>query len=297
MPAVSGTTSDMVGPQPREPIVKALLRGLRELGNVYGQDFVTEPRAGESRPERFPSLAAELVRLPVGVIVAAGPMLPSLKQATSTIPIVTADAVDPVDEGLAQSLGHPGGNFTGPSNQSVELTGKRLGLLKEFVPTAALVSLRRDQTSRLNSQAAEAAARERGWKLLSLGFRDAGEIGGAFGAAAGARAGALLLAGGGLLYPQSRRIVELAATGRLPAMYPLRPSVEAGGLISHGADITEIWGGAAVLVDKILKGSKPADLPVEQPSRFQLVINLKTAQALGLVVPQSILIRADEVVR
>jgi putative ABC transport system substrate-binding protein len=293
----SGTTSDMVGPQARFPQVNALLRGLRELGYVYGQDFVTEPRAGESRPERFPILAAELVRLQADVIVAAGPMLPALKQATSTIPIVMAGAVDPVGDGLVQSLGHPGRNFTGLSNQAVEVTGKRLELLKELVPTAALVAVLWDRTGLLQWQAAEAAARERGWKLLSLEIRDAGEIEGAFRAATDARAGALLVLGGGLLFPQARRIAELAGRSRLPAMYGLRPLVEAGGLISYGADIIEIWRRAAAYVDKILKGAKPADLPVEQPTKFELVINLKAAKALGLTIPPSLLLRANEIIQ
>jgi len=172
----SGTTSDLVGPQPRAaPGLNALLHGLRELGYVYGEHFVTEPRGGQSRPERFPSLAAELVRLQVDVIVAAGPTLRALKQATSTIPVVMAVSGDPVSLGYVQSLGQPGGNFTGLSLQSFEVTGKRLELLKELVPGAAPVAVLRERTS-LSWQAAEVAARERGWKLLSLEIRDAGEI-------------------------------------------------------------------------------------------------------------------------
>jgi putative ABC transport system substrate-binding protein len=296
MLGVAGTTSDMVGPQPRNPIVNALLRGLSELGYVYGQDFVTEPRGGESRPERFPSLAAELVRLQVDVIVAAGPLLPALKQATSTIPIVMAGAVDPVGDGLVQSLGHPGGNFTGLSNQGVELTGKRLELLRELVPNAALVAVLWDRFGLPQWRLAEAAARERGWKLLSLEVRDAGEIEGAFKAATSARAGALLVLGSGLFFPQARRIAELASRSRLPVMYGSRTYVEAGGLIAYGADLSEIWRRAAVFVDKILKGAKPADLPVEQPSKFELVVNLRAAKALGLTIPPSLLLRADQVI-
>jgi putative tryptophan/tyrosine transport system substrate-binding protein len=154
-----------------------------------------------------------------------------------------------------------------------------------------------DRASLPSWQAAEAAARERRWELLSLEVRDAGEIEGAFKIAAGARAGALLLITGGFLFPQRRRIAELAARSRLPAMYPLRPYVEAGGLISYSTDLIEIWRRAAVFVDKILKGAKPADLPVEQPSKFELVINLRTAKALGLTIPQSVLLRADEVIQ
>jgi putative ABC transport system substrate-binding protein len=290
-------TSDLVGPQPRWPATNAFLQGLRELGYVYGEHFVIEPRGGEGKPERFPGLAAELVRLQVDVIVAAGPTLPALKQATSTIPVVMAATDDPVGLGLVQSLGHPGRNFTGLSNQSVETTGKRLELLKELVPASAVVAVLWDRESLLSWQAAEVAARERGWKLLSLEIRDAGEIEGAFKAATDARAGALLVIASGPLVRHARRVAELAAKSRLPAMYPLRLYVEAGGLISYGANLSEIWRRAAVFVDKILKGAKPADLPVEQPTKFELVINLKTAKALGFTIPQSVLLRADEVIQ
>jgi putative ABC transport system substrate-binding protein len=292
-----GVTSDMVGPQPRERGVNALLRGLRELGYVYGEHFVTEPRGGGGRPDGFPSLAAELVRLQVDVIVASGPMLLALKQATSTIPIVMGGAIDPMGQGLVRSLGHPGGNFTGLSLQSVETTAKRLELLKEIVSSAGPVAVLWDRTVLLHWQAAEAAARERGWKLLPLEVREVSEIEGAFRAATAARAGALLVLAGGVLIPQAGRIAQLAARSRLPAMYGLRPQVEAGGLISYGADIDEIWRRAAVFIDKILRGAKPADLPIEQPSKFELVINLKTAKALGLTIPPAVLLRADEVIQ
>ena len=291
-----GMTSDIVGPQPRSPFTSALLRGLRELGYVYGEHFVTEPRGGESSPERFPGLAAELVRLRVDVIVASGPTLPALKQATSTIPVVMAASEDPVGQGLVQSLGHPGGNFTGLSTQSVELTGKRLELLKELVPSAAPVAVLWDRPSLPFWQAAEAAARERGWKLLSLEIPDTGEIEGAFKAATDARAGALLVSAGGRLDRHARRVAELAARSRLPAMYGLRFYVEAGGLISYGADLNAIWRRAAVFVDKILKGAKPADLPVEQPTKFELVVNRRAAKAIGLTIPPLILLRADQVI-
>jgi putative ABC transport system substrate-binding protein len=291
------TTSDMVGPQPRNPYTIAFLRGLRELGYVYGEHFVTEPRGGEGKPERLSSLAAELVGLKVDVIVASGPALPGLKRATSTIPVVMTASSDPVGRGYVQSLGHPGTNFTGLSLQGVDVTGKRLELLKEVVPAGALVAVLWDQETLLQWQAAQAAARERGWKLLSLEIRDAREIEGAFRAATDARAGALLVFAAGLLFSRARRVAELAARSRLPAMYELRQYAEAGGLISYGADINEIWRRAAVFVDKILKGARPADLPIEQPSKFELVINLKTAKALGLTIPQSMLLRADGVIQ
>ena len=289
--------SELVGPQPQSPSIKALLRGLRELGYVYGEHFVTEARGGGGRPERFPSLAAELVRLRMDVILAAGPALPALKQATSTVPVIMTATLDPVRQGFVQSLGRPGGNFTGFSLQSPETIGKRLELLKELVPDAAPVAVLWDQSSILDWQAAEAAARERRWKLLSLEIRDAGELEGAFRAATDARAGALLVSAGGLLFPNARRVAELTAKSRLPSMYGLRDYVEAGGLISYGPDIKDIWRRAAVFVDKILKGASPAHLPVEQPSKFELVINVKAAKALGLAIPQVMLLRADEVIR
>ena len=288
-----GVTSDLVGPQPRHPALNAFLRGFRELGYVYGEHFVTEPRGGESRPDRYRALAAELVRLQVDVIVASGPMLPALKQATSTIPVVMGGGEDPVGQGLVQSLGRPGGNFTGLSNQSVDTSAKRLELLRELVPRAELVAVLWDSTSSRVWRAAEAAARERGWKLLPLEIRDAGELEAAFKTATGA----LLVFAGGLLYPHTRRVAELAAKSRLPAIYAFRPQVEAGGLISYGADINDIWRRAAVFVDRILKGAKPADLPVEQPSTFELVINLKAAKSIGLTIPQSLLLRADTVIQ
>ncbi len=291
-----GTTTDLVGPQPRHSTLSAFLRGLRELGYVYGEHFVTEPRGGEGGPGRYPGLAAELVRLQVDVIVASGPTLPALKQATSTVPVVMGGAEDPVGQGLAQSLGHPGGNFTGLSNQAVDTSAKRLELLKELVPGVALVAALWEPTSRRNWLAAEASARERGWKLLSVEVRDAGELEAAFNTATGARAGALLVFAGGLLYPRTRRIAELAARSRLPAMYAFRPQIEAGGLIAYGADIDDIWRRAAVFVDKILKGAKPGDLPVEQPSKFELLINLKAAKSIGLKIPPSMLARADRVI-
>jgi len=231
----------------------------------------------------------------VDVIVAGQPLLLALKQATSTIPVVMGGAGDPVRQGFVQSLARPGGNFTGLSLQFLETTGKRLELLKELVPGAAPAGVLQHRAP-LAWEAAEDAARARGWKLLSLEIRDAGEIEGAFKAATGARAGALLVVPGGLFDRHARRIAELAAKSRLPAMYGLRFYVEAGGLISYSADLIEIFRRAAAYVDKILKGAKPADLPIEQPTKFELVINLKTAKTLGLTIPPSVLGRADQVI-
>jgi putative ABC transport system substrate-binding protein len=208
-------------------------------------------------------------------------------------------AADPVGQGLVQSLGRPGGNFTGLSLQLTETTAKRLELLKELVPGAAPVAVFWDPLAGppRSWQAAEAAAQARGWKLLSLEIRDAGKIEEAFKAATGARAGALLVIPVPLFDRHARRIAELAAKSRLPAMYAFRYYVEAGGLMFYGADLIDSFRRAAVFVDKILKGTKPADLPVEQPTKFQLVINLKAAKAIGLAVPQPILSRADEVIQ
>ena len=290
----SETTSNMTGPQPRAPIAKALLRGLSDLGYVHGRDFVTEPRGGESKPERWPGLVADLIDSQVDVIVAGGPILPSLKQATSTMPVVMTGSIDPVGQGFVRSLRLPGGNFTGLTLQLAETTGKRLELITELVPSVAHVAVLWDSLSRLSWQAAEAAARERGLKLHSLEMRDAGEIEDALKAAKDSGAGALLASG--LLIRSAPRLVELAARNRLPAMYELRLYVEAGGLISYSADLNENWRRAAVFVDKILKGAKPDDLPVEQPTKFELVINLKAAKALDLSVPLTLQAQADEVI-
>ena len=293
----SDTTANMVGPQPRNAAINALLRGLRELGYVYGEHFVTEPRGGEGKPERYAGLAAELVGARVDVIVAAGPALNALKQATSTLPIVMAASGDPVGEGLVQSLGHPGGNFTGLSSQSADLTGKRLELLKQIAHSGGPVAVLWDRTVLSQWQAAEAAARAQGWKLLSLEIRDAGELETAFKAATAARAGAVLVVASGPLIGHARQVAELAARSRLPAMYSQRRYVDEGGLICYSTALSYTWWRAAAFVDKILKGAKPADLPIEQPTKFNLVINTKAALALGLTIPPQLLLRADEVIQ
>jgi putative ABC transport system substrate-binding protein len=288
----------LTGPESyRVPFTAALLRGLRELGYVYGRDFVTEPRGTEGRIETIAPIVAELVRLQVDVIVAGGSSLDALKQATSTIPVVIPGTSDPVAEGYVRSLSRPGGNFTGFSFQMAETTGKRLELLKEIVPGAAPVAVLWAPPFDLALwQAAEAAARERGWKVLSLEVRGPSDLEGAMKAATKARVGALLVYAARPLITQSRRVAELAVKGRIPAIYTQRFYTENGGLMSYGADQIEVWHRSAVFVDKILKGAKPGDLPVEQPTKFELVVNLKTAKSLGLTIPQSILLRADQVI-
>jgi putative tryptophan/tyrosine transport system substrate-binding protein len=289
------SSADMLGAQPRSPFAAALMQGLRELGYVHGEDFVFEPRSSAGQPERLPVLAAELVALPVDLIVAAGPTLPALKQATTTIPIVMTGSADPVGQGFVQSLARPGGNLTGFSLQSVDTTGKRLELLGEVVRPMRLVAVLWDRYSLLNWQEAQAAARQRGWKLLSLEIRDPGELDAALARASEARASALVVFNSASFDRQAGSIAALAARRRLPAMYGLRIYVEAGGLMAYGADLLDNWRRSAVFVDKILKGARPADLPVEQPTKFNWVINLKAAKALDLAIPQTVLMRADEV--
>jgi putative ABC transport system substrate-binding protein len=208
-----------------------------------------------------------------------------------------AAAIDPVAEGLVQSLGRPGANFTGLSHQFPETTGKRLELLKELIPGAGLVAVLWDKGSKVSWEAANAAARERGWKLLSLEIGNPAEIDGAFRAAAQAGATALLVLTGQIAFPHRQRIIELASLSRLPAVYDLRPYAEDGGLMSHGANLLEIWYQAAGFVDRILKGAKPAEIPIEQPTKFELVINQRAAKQIGLTIPQSILLQANEILQ
>jgi ABC-type uncharacterized transport system substrate-binding protein len=292
--SIGGPTADMTGPLPPNRTVRAFLRGMAELGYVYGRDFVTEPRGTDGI-----AAVAELAGLQVDVIVATGggTVLSLLKRATTTIPIVmTAASDDPVRQGLAQSLAHPGGIFTGMSLQTLELTGKRLELLKELVPGAELVAVFWDPTDPQLWSVASAVGQARGWKLLSVDIRGAAQIATAFKTATNAGAGALLIPASGLLFSHASQIAELAALSRIPAIYELRPYVDVGGLASYGANIEDIWRRAAIYVDKILKGANPAELPIEQPTKFELVINKRAAAALGLIVPPSILIRADEVI-
>ena len=289
-------TADLSGPRPRSASAQALLRGMGELGYVYGEHFVTEPRGADSKPERYAALAAELAALPLDVIVGSGPTLIALKQATSTMPIVMAASLDPVGIGLVQSLGRPGGNITGLSLQSLDTVGKRLELLKETVPGRAPMAVIWNGDSALNWQAADAAAQLRGWKLQSIEVRDANRIDEAFKTAIDARAGSVVVFGAGVLFPHARQVAQAAATHKLPAIYELRNYVDVGGLMSYGANINDIWRRAATFVHKILKGAKPADLPIEQPTNFEFVISLKAAKALGLSIPHTLLLRADEVI-
>jgi ABC-type uncharacterized transport system substrate-binding protein len=294
--SVGSTTAEMIGPEPQNQYVKAFLGGMRELGYAYGRDFVTEPRGGAGMPERYAELVAELIALNVDVVVASGPMLALLQKATSTIPIVMSHGEDPLGEGLIQSLAHPGTNFTGLSGQLAELNGKRLELLREFVPGSGPLAVIWDRLSTTAWRVAEQAASRNGWTVLSLEINDPVDIEPAFKAAVEARADGLLVTASAHLFARAKNVADLAAKSRLPTVYQLRAYVDAGGLISYAPSLIETWRRAASYVDKILKGERAADLPVEQPTRFELVINLKAAKALNLTVPPSLLVQATDVI-
>jgi putative ABC transport system substrate-binding protein len=286
----------MRGPEPDNPYVRAFLAGMRERGYVYGVHFVTEPRGGEGNPERFPSLVAELIALKPDVIIAPGPVLPWLKQANVAVPIVMTASSDPVEQGYVESLAQSGTNFTGLSLQSIELTGKRIELLKELVPSIGSIGVIWDRSSQRFWRAAESSALSLGLTLISLEIRDPREIEDIFKTATDARAHSLLVFAAGHLFGQRKQVAELAARNRLPAMYELREYVEAGGLISYSANLLDIWQRAASFVDRILKGARPGELPIEQPTEFELLINLKAARALDISVSPTLLARANEVI-
>ena len=275
---------------------------LRELGCVEGQNIVFEYRWSEGNVERFPGLAAELAGLKVDVIVAVGNAATgALKRATATIPIVMAMSGDPVGAGLVASLAHPGGNVTGLTMMaSRDLGGKELELLRDVVPKATRVAYLFDSTnpgSLLTQKELEAAGRALGVGLRLTGVRSENDLEAAFAALTRERVGALLVSPGPFETIHRRRIIDLAAASRLPAMYGARWFVEDGGLISYGISIPDNFRRAATYVHRILKGAKPGDLPVQQPTKFELVINLKTAKALGLTITPSLLARADQVIQ
>jgi len=279
----------------------AFRKGLRELGYVEGRNMMIEYRSADGRSERFPDLAAELVRLKVDVILTRGtPAVMAAKNATGTIPVVMAASGDPVLSGVVSSLARPGGNVTGLSAVVVEVSGKRLELIREVVPgvsrVAALFNMSNPNDA-LQWKETETAAPTLRVQLQLLDVRKPGDFAGAFDAAVKGRAGALFVGLDALTWANHRPIVELAAKHRLPAIYGGREFVNAGGLIAYGVSYPHLYHRAASYVDKILKGAKPADLPIEQPTKFELVINLKTAKALGLTIPQSLLGRADEVIQ
>jgi putative ABC transport system substrate-binding protein len=279
----------------------AFQEGLRQFGYVDGKNIAIEWRGEHASAEPFSGLAAELVRLKVEVIVATNnPAVAAAQKATTTIPIVMVYATDPVGLGFVASLARPTGNITGLTIQTPELAGKRLELLKEIVPNLTRVAVLWDPTEPGRRQLVEEAERvapRLGLQLQTFEARNVHEIGSALTAMTGARVGALLVYGSSTLAANRKTIAELAAKSRLPTMSVAREWMDAGFVMSYGASLNAMYRRAPYFIDKILKGSKPADLPVEQPTKFELVINAKAAKALGLTIPQSLLLRADELIQ
>ena len=280
---------------------EAFRQGLRELGYVEGKNVVIEHRHAEGKLDRLPALATELVRLNVDVIVSAGPGdTKAAKEVTSKIPIIMAQDSDPVGNGFVASLARPGRNITGLATLAPEISGKRLELLKETVPRLSRVAVFGRSTRPGNEQAlteVELAARTFGLRLQYLDVEGPADIGTAFQAASKGRANAVLVLEGPVFINQRTQFAELAVKSRLPAIYSRAENVDAGGLMSYGVSVTDLFRRAATYVDKILKGAKPGDLPVEQPKKFEFVINLKAAKQIGLTIPPNVLARADRVIR
>jgi ABC-type uncharacterized transport system substrate-binding protein len=291
----------LIAASPNPARREALRQGLRELGYVEGKNIVIEYRYAEGKLDRLSELAAELVRLKVDVIVTTGPTgTRAAKEATSTIPIVMAQDPDPVGNGFVASLARPGGNITGLATLRPEISGKRLELLREVVPKLSRVAVFGTSTMPGNAQAlkeTELAAGAFGVKLQYLDVLGPKDIETAFRAASKGRADAVLMVAGSVLLSQRTQIADLAVKNRLPAIYYDPQFVEAGGLMTYGVSFTDLDRRAATYVDKILKGSKPADLPVEQPVKFELIINLKAAKQIGLTIPPNVLARADKVIK
>jgi putative tryptophan/tyrosine transport system substrate-binding protein len=291
---------DYAGHEPgRVRLWDAFRQRMRELGYVEGDTVVFEPRWAEGKADRVTSLAAELVRLPVDIIVAAStPAVQAAKRATNTIPIVMTGTTDPVGQGLIASLNRPGANVTGLALFNSDLGAKGLELLREAVPQASRIAMiwDADTSSRFAVQSTQSAAEALGVSLQALAVRGDDEFDAAFASMVRDRAEAVIVLGSPLFFAARARLADLAAKHRIPALFNERSYVEVGGLMSYGSDFAERFPHAADSVDKILNGAKPSDLPVEQPTKFELMINLKTAKALGITVPQSLLIRADEVI-
>ena len=278
-----------------------LREGLRDLGYVEGQNLVIEYRWAEGKDDRLPDLAAELVRLKVDLIVADGtPATLAAKRATSTIPIVMTSTGDPIRTGLVASLARPGGNITGISLFAPEVVGKQLELLKEVVPKLARVAVLRNPDNPVSAfllREAEVAARVLRVQVQILEVRNTNDFERAFSTMTREHADALLVLGDFLFVLHRTRLADLAAKRHLPMMFGSREIAAAGGLMAYGPNLGDVFYRAATYIDKILKGAKAAELPVEQPMKFVLVVNLRTAKALGLTIPQSVLVRADEVIK
>jgi len=286
---------------PGTPLVEAFREGLGDLGWIDGQNIAVEVRAAEGKYDRLPELAAELVRLKVDVIFASStPAALAAKQATTMIPIVIARVADPVGSGLVSSLARPGGNITGWTHQGIELRVKYLDLLKEAVPDATRIGVLWNPGNPIHGsslKSMEATAEALKVELHPVGARDPQEIESAFAALAQRRVQGLTVFQDGMFLAQGPQIIALAARSRIPTMYGLTDLVRTGGLMGYGVNLPGMYRQGASLVDRILKGAKPSELPIEQATRFEFVINLKTAKTLGLTIPPSVLARADEVIQ
>ncbi len=296
-----GFLGGVATPSKAERPPSVLRQALQELGYVEGKNVIFEGRWAEGKIERLPDLAAELVRGKVDVIITiGGPPAEAAKHATSIIPIVIVAAGDPVGTGLIASLARPGENITGITDQAIELIPKRLELLKETVPKASRVAVlwnSADRAMTLRYRQVETAARALGVRVQPFGVRDPSDFDGAFSTMNRDRPDAIFIISDALTSIHRKRVLDFAATNRLPAMYEHNLYVNDGGLMSYGPSLADMWPRAAYYVDRLLRGAKPGDLPVEQPTRYYLIINLKAAKALGLAVPQSVLIRADQVIQ
>jgi putative ABC transport system substrate-binding protein len=270
--------------------------GLRDLGYIDGQNITIAYRLAAGDYSRLPAMAAELVRLPVDIIVADGEATRIAHDATRTIPIVGGTGSDPVAAGLAASLAHPGGNVTGFAVLELDLIGKRLELLKDAFPAVSRIAALWNPAGIIFRRATEEAAQTLGLQLRTIEVAVPEQIPAGFETAEAGRAEALEVLPNAMFWNERGRIVALAAKHRMPAIYPERDYVDDGGLFAYGRSVTESWRRLAIYIDKILKGAKPGDLPIEQPTRFELVVNLKTAAALGVAIPPAILDRADEVI-
>ena len=281
--------------------IEALRQGLRELGYVEGKNIVIEWRWAEGKPDRLPDLAAELVRLKVDIIVSAGPAVtPRLKEATKTIPIVMAQDNDPIGNGFVSSLARPGGNITGLATLAPELSGKQLELLKEIIPRLSRVAVLGSPTEPGNAQTLreiELAAAAFSVKIQNLDVQGPNDFETVLRAASKGRAEAALVLVSTIFNSHRTQVIELAVKSQLPAIFYSAEYVELGGLMAYGPSYTDLYRRTATYVDKILKGAQPADLPVEQPTKFELIINLKTAKQIGLTIPPNVLVRADRVMR
>ena len=297
----TSSVSEMAGPEPVHPLARALVQGLRVLGYVEGQNLILERRSAEGRFERLREIVAELVRLKADVIVTSGPGVPAAKAVTTTVPIVMAAYGDPVRAGLAQSYAHPGSNITGlTTNVGPEIEGKRLELLKAMLPGVSRVAYLSYRESKVwgtpMGTTVRPAAQALGVTLIPAEFSPDRHTE-ALSRINRARVEALLVADTPTTYGDRGALVDLVTRTRLPSLFPYREGAEGGCLMSYGPALADNFRRAATYVDKILKGAKPADLPVEQPTKFELLINLKTAKALGLTIPPSLLQRADEIIQ